>query len=209
MSWAIVTKTEAANFARVTEPQLQDVWYDAALALIENYTGWHSLEVPKTASEYVDGNGSQILHPNLPVNSVNLIQIHGQTVPSAYYHVNWYGVEMRTYIPGDVYISHMLFERKLGAQNIFPYGIKNIYIEYSYGGTSSMPKRLVDNIKWGLLQIIKEISTVPKNEGSDSMLKKYRPDRTLLPEEVLSNYGLHGKIRGILMATFPKQKLWS
>lgn len=208
MSWIIITQAEAADFARVTEAQLQDDWYNIALGMIEQHTGWRSLETAVNAQEYVDGTGTYIIKPSPPINSVSLVQIHGETVPSAYYYVNWYGIEMRTYIPGDSYQLTLLLDRKTGFNNIFPFGIKNVYLEYNYGGTASFPSRYLDSIKWAALQIVKEISTVPKTEGSDSMLKKYRPDRTMLPEEVLRMYGVHGKILGILAATLPSKKLW-
>lgn len=208
MSWTIITEAETADFARVTEAQLQDDWYDMALAMVEQHTGWRSLEAAVNATEYVDGSGTYIIKQAPPINSVSLVQIHGETVPAAYYYVNWYGIEMRTYIPGDSYQLTLLLDRKTGFNNIFPFGIKNVYLEYNYGGTASLPTRYQDSLKWAMLQIVKEISTVPKTEGSDSMLKKYRPDRTMLPEEVLRMYGIHGKILGILSATLPSKKLW-
>lgn len=208
MSWEIVTQTEAANFARVQENQLDNVWYDIALGMIEAHTGWESLTQATNVSEYLDGNGSSILKTRLPLNSVSLVQVVGTTVPSTYYNVAWYGLEMRSYVPGDTFQTYMLLERLLAYENIFPIGIKNVYAVYNYGGTASLPSKYYNATKSALLQIIKELSTVPRTEGSDSMLKKYRPDRTMQPEEVLRSYGVHGKVYGILLATLPKVKMW-
>ena len=46
---------------------------------------------------------------------------------------------------------------------------------------------------------------IPRNEGSDQVLRKYRPDRTMMPEEVLKSYGVHGKIMGIIQANLPRR----
>lgn len=208
MSWEIITQTQAANFSRVQESQLDNVWYDIAIGAIESHTGWESLAQTQTIAEYLDGTGSNILKTRLPLNSVSLVQVVGTTVPSSYYYAGWYGIEMRSYVPGDTFQTYMLLERLLAYENIFPMGLKNVYVEYNYGGISSLPNKYIAAIKSCLLQIIKEISTVPRTEGSDSMLKKYRPDRTLMPEEVLREYGVHGKIHGILAASLPKQKMW-
>ena len=206
MSWEIITKEDAANFARITTAQLQDIWYDVALAAIENYTGWQSLTEAADISEYIDGPGSSILVPRLPINTVSLLQIYGSSVPTSYYYVTWNGVEMRTYRPGETYETTVYFERVTSFGDVFPFGIRNIYITYNYGGIGSLPNEYLGLVKDSLLQVIKEFSVVPRSEGSDTMLKKYRPDRTLQPEEILSNYGIHGKIKGILQATLPRRK---
>lgn len=208
MSWEIVTQTETADFARVSVTQLQDIWYDMAVGMVEQYTGWSSLSTPENAQEYVNGSGSSLLRIKSPVNTVSVLEIHGVSVPASLYYVNWYGIEMRSYVPDSIlYITYSM-ERSFALDNVFPFGIKNVYVEYNYGGISSLPDKYKNALKWALLQIIKEMSTVPRTEGSDSMLRKYRPDRTLLPEEVLRMYGIHGKILGILGATLPKQKVW-
>lgn len=208
MSWEIITKTQTADFARVTEAQLSDLWYDIALGMVERFTGWRSLSDAKTVAEYVDGSGSSILIPNIPINTVTSVQVHGISLPSGYYYAAWNGIELRTYRPGEDFETTVWLERVTSFGEIFPFGLKNIYVDYNYGGTASLPSEYLTAVKSALLQIIKELSTVPRTEGSDSMLKKYRPDRTMNPEEVLQNYGVHGKINGILLATLPKKRLY-
>ena len=208
MSWEIVTKTDTAKFCRVATTELLDSWYDISLGLIERHTGWYSLSVEEDVVEYVNGPGNAILVPKFPINSVSSIYISGVILPSTYYYTAWNQIEIRTYRIDEVYDLTVQLERITNWGEAFPFGIRNINLTYNVGGVESLPSKYLYSLKSTLLMVIKEFSTVPRNEGSDSMLKKYRPDRTMLPEEVLTSYGVHGKIKGILKAMLPKQRVY-
>ena len=208
MAWEIVSKVDVATFARVTQDMLRDVWYTTALGHIERYTGWQKLTAAENITEYVDGSGDAILTPRVPINTVTTIQVHGTPLPSGYWASTWDGIRLRSYRPGESFETTVFLERTTSFGEIFPFGLSNIYLSYNVGGIASLPVEYSEAVKEALLLVIKEFSVVPRMEGSDSMLKKYRPDRTMVPEEVLHNYGLHGKINGILRAILPQTKTY-
>lgn len=209
MSWELADKEEVAEYCRTTQQFLRDEWYDSALGMVEDHTGWYSLTTPIDVDEYVSGNGSAILVPKTPINSVTSVYVQGTLLPAVYYYVAWNGIEIVTYRPGEVYDVTVQLGYRLNWGEVFPDGLRNIRLVYNVGGMTSLPTEYQYKFKLAMLMIIKELSTVPRNEGSDTMLNKYRPDRTMLPEEVLTSYGMHGKINGILNSVLPKQRLYA
>lgn len=207
MAWTIVTEEETASYCRVVASFLRPEWYTLALGAIENYTGWYSLDEAETVQDYFDGSGSSHLRPLFPINSVTSIQVHGITVPAAYYYVKWNAIQMRSYRPDQSYATTLLLDRETAYGTVFPYGMKNIYVDFNVGGTASLPAKYLNNLRLCLLMIIKEFTVMPRGEGSDYKMNKWRPDRTLNPEEVLTSYGVHGKINGIIRAFLPRKKI--
>ena len=199
MAWELVSKTDVAKNIRIAAPDIQDLWYDSAVGLVERFTGWNLLS-PQDYTQYGDGNGSEIFMPEvLPINSVSLLKILGQEIPITSYLVRWDGVYFKT----PEVLSSTPYTTSLVYYNRFPFGIGNVYIEYNAGGPANLPNKYAAYLPMTLTYIIKELSVLFRNEGSDSVLEKYRPDRSQVKEEVLQSYGIHGKVRGIIKSWYP------
>jgi len=192
--WQIITKEQAAEFARVNVQSVDDIWYDNIVGIVERYTGWSHLEEAATITERFHGNGTPFLLCQHPINSVTSIQVSNSLLSSSSYIVDWSKIYL---INDDVGNGIPL--------NVFKKGIKNILITYNAGGTDSLPSSYLQSLKNTLLLCLKEMIAIPRNEGSDQTLRKYRPDRTMAPEEVLQSYGIHGKIQGIIKTNLPNR----
>lgn len=204
MAWEIVSDTDVANYVRFPVNNLRDAWYDQAIGIIEGFTGW-SLTEENNITEVLDGTGTSDLKPEkIPISSVTSINISGINIPTSYYYVTWSGIKLKSHRDFSVQLSSGLYEII-----DFPYGVANITIEYSCGGFNILPRKYQEAIKAATFMIIKEYTVIPRSEGSDQVMRTYRPDRTMLPEEVLMNYGTHGKIRGILNAMLPQERLFA
>lgn len=199
MAWEIVPKSQVSENIRIPVTSLQDIWYDAAIGLVERFSGIYIGEAANYTEEG-DGTGSIFYRPKvIPVNSVSSLSILGQTIPSYRYSVRWDGIwfkdqrvlDTNPYSTGFVYYSS------------FPFGISNVDITYNAGGITNLPSEFKDALPMTLILVIKEMSVLFRTEGSDQVLEKYRPDRSKVKDEVLQNYGIHGKIRGIIKSWLP------
>lgn len=188
--WTIVTKEQSAEYARVNTLSIDDAWYDIMIGAIETYTGWHYLESPTDRIDRFHGTGTPYLLCKTPINSVSSIIVSGSSLSSSEYSAEW----NKIYLINDGTVS-----------NIFKNGIKNVIVSYNVGGTNSLPSNYIESLRSTLLMCLKEFIAIPRNEGSDQTLRKYRPDRTMMPEEVLKSYGIHGKIQGIMKANLPSR----
>lgn len=201
MAWEIVSSSIVKDFIRVPQSDMQDIWYDMAVGLIEEHTGWN-LTATLGITEKTDGNGTDFLAvQNAPIASVASVKVEGDTIPSGYYHVRWDSIRLLSYRGEDVSLYNGLY-----SITHFPFGVGNIEIVYDGGGATALPNKYLQSVKSCILMVCKEFSTNFRGEGSDQMYRKYRPDRTQNPEEVLLNYGQHGKITGILKAFLPTRK---
>lgn len=204
MSWNIVTKQQASDFVRVPLSKMEDIWYDMAIGLIEDHTGW-TLTATSAITERVAGNGTDILMVSkYPISSVTSVTVEGVSLNSSYYGVYWDSIQLYSYRGEDITLYTGLY-----SINWFPYGVGNITVVYNAGGYSSLPNNYLQAVRACILMVCKEFSTNFRGEGSDQMYKKYRPDRTQNPEEVLLNYGQHGKINGILAKFLPQRRNWA
>lgn len=188
--WNIVSRAEVANFARINEDNIDDIWYDTVLGIIETNTGWYSLEESMDVIDITHGHGSPILYVKSPINSVAYLKVDGATVSSSLYYASW----------EKIYIKNNSDRTYL---SVIKPGIANVEISYNIGGITALPSNYQESLKAVLLLCIKELIAIPRNEGSDQTLRKYRPDRTMMPEETLKNYGVHGKINGIIRSQLP------
>lgn len=203
-TWDIVSKEDTKQFIRVPVDDIQDLWYDLALGMIEEHTGW-TLESDTNITELVNGTGADYIQvANFPIASVASISIESLGISSGFYATRWYMIQLLSY-RGDSITDYG------GLYSIceFPYGIGNVTVTYNCGGFDSLPNKYARATQLTMLMLMKEISTNFRGEGSDQRYKNYRPDRTQNPEEVLLNYGQHGKMQGILKANLPKQRLYS
>lgn len=200
-AWDIVSKADVSKFVRVPLTEMQDIWYEMAVGLIEEFTGW-TLTAQSAITERVDGNGTDFIMVNrFPISAVTSLTLEGSSISSTYYGVTWDSIKLYSYRGEDITIYTGLY-----AINYFPYGSGNITVVYNAGGYASLPNKYYQSVRSCLFMIIKEFSTNFRGEGSDQMYKKYRPDRTQNPEEVLLNYGQHGKIMGIIKAFLPQKR---
>lgn len=188
--WQIISKDAAAQYARMAIGSIDDLWYDTTLGIIETYCGWSNLEEAVDITETMHGNNSPILIVKAPIVSVTSISVDGTIISPTLYKYNW----------NKIYMTNNSDRTSL---SVFQRGIMNVVVSYRVGGISSLPEHYQDALKATMLLCIKEMVAVPRNEGSDQTLRKYRPDRTMMPEETLKNYGIHGKIMGIVKAQLP------
>lgn len=203
-SWVIVSKQEASQFIRVALSEVQDIWYDMAVGLIEEHTGW-TLTAESSITERVDGLGTDYFElKKYPIASVTSVTLQGSAVNSNYYNVEWDKVRLYSYRGEDLTLYTGLY-----SLDYFPYGSGNLTVVYNAGGYASLPNRYLQAVKACILMVCKEFSTNFRGEGSDQMYRKYRPDRTQNPEEVLMSYGQHGKITGILKAFLPRKRQYA
>lgn len=190
--WEIVSKEQTANYARVNIQNIDDYWYTNIVGMIEKYTGWRYLNDATSVTERYHGTGTPFLAIHAPINTITSIVVSTATISSSLYSYDW----NKVYLIND--------ELNAGyAHNVFKQGIKNVVVNYNVGGTSSLPVHLSESLQQTMLMCLKELIAIPRNEGSDQTLRKYRPDRTMMPEEVLKSYGVHGKIQGIMKANLP------
>lgn len=189
--WNIISKSDLAEFARISAGSIDDIWYDATLGIIETFTGWSHLEEPVNKIYTTHGHNSPILVSLSPINTVNSITVNSKVISPSLYFVSW----DKIYMKNDDENRNMVFVRGFG----------NITVDFNIGGTSAIPDHFQQALKGTLLLCLKEMVAIPRNEGSDQVLRKYRPDRTMMPEEVLKSYGVHGKIMGIVQANLPRR----
>jgi len=190
--WKIVSKDEVSNFARISAGSIEDMFYDTTLGVVETFTGWSNLEAPINIIHTAHGHGSPILLAHAPINSVASITVNGAVISPSLYYVSW----------DKIYMKNSEENPRL---QVFKRGFANIELAYNIGGIASIPENYQQSLKATLLLCIKEMVAIPRNEGSDQVLRKYRPDRTMMPEEVLKSYGVHGKIMGIIQANLPRR----
>lgn len=204
MSWEIVTKNDAKQFIRVPTIEIQDLWYDLAVGLIEEHTGW-TLTAQSGITERVNGTGADYLETEkFPISAVTSIVVEASSLSSSFFAVRWNMIQLLSYRGEDITDYGGLY-----SINEFPFGIGNVTVVYNAGGHTSLPNKYLRATQMTILMLIKEISTNFRGEGSDQRYKTYRPDRTQNPEEVLLNYGQHGKMQGILKANLPIKRMYA
>lgn len=192
-----------SQYIRMPTSQIDDIWYTWCMALIQKHTGWYSLDEAKTLTDqYLDGDGSAYLRTRRPLNSISSLLVNGTSLSDAHYLARWDGVYLRTF-----YQSESFIYSDYRYTGFFPEGIGNIKITYNAGGTDNLPEEYLGALQASLVLIVKEFSTLPRQEGSDQIMKRYNPNRTAEPEEALRTFGIHGKIQGILNSTLPKRIL--
>src|SRR6478609_5940525 len=106
MAWQIISKEDTSKYIRLPVVQLEDLWYEMSLGLIEQYTGWEGLEEDaETITETLDGTGMSYLPTRTPLASLSSLSIFGVTMPTSYYDVRWDGLYLKTYRPVQSIIS--------------------------------------------------------------------------------------------------------
>lgn len=202
--WDIVSLRDVSKFVRIPQSDIEEIWYEIAQGFIEEHTGW-SLNENLAVTEKIDGTGAIHVEPSyVPLSSVTELKLQGSVVPSTHYQVNWDSIRLLSYRGDDITIYDNIYSIAE-----FTFGVGNVEVTYNCGGYDSLPSKYQYAVRACFLYIIKELSVFYRGEGSDQMLRTYRPDRTQNPEEVLINYGSHGKIYGILSKFLPEKKLYA
>lgn len=186
MSWEIVTKTEAANHARLPSTAIQDFWYDVAIDAVRRWQGTYWIganeSVLTVTNEKHNGNGTPSIKLKWsPVISVVSTTIDGTVWPNESFSVD--------YGHGIIGIYDGTPEK-----GRFSRGIGNIIVSYSAGNSD------VSAItKLALLQIIAYCARNYEHFGSDSNLKYASAGGQKIGEASPPRQsGLHSAIKRIL-----------
>jgi hypothetical protein len=209
MSWSIVTKTQASEFARIPVANMNDIWYDIAISAVERHTGFQSLETQVDApiTHTFSGTGASFIELYKPLVNVTSLRVLNVELPTTFYTVRWDGIELNTYRPYPVIMSTVYFDYFTNNGFIFPVGTNNVQATFTYGGFMNLPSSLQGTIKMAMLLILKELTVPPRNEGSDQIMKSYGANRNT--SEVLMIGGVHGKIQAILQSVTPLRVKWA
>lgn len=208
MAWEIISKTQASEYARYPANNINDLWYDIVVGLVESHTGWESLNaVADPRTDTFSGLGSSFLPLAIPLVSVSSLKVLGVELPASYYKVRWDGIELSTYRPQQVIVQAPYFDIFTQYGSIFPFGTNNIEATFTYGGYENLPRNLQTSLQGVMLMIIKEFTVMPRNEGSDQIMKAYKSG--LHTDEALKKAGMHGKISGILADFMPMRARWA
>lgn len=203
MAFEIVDKSIVSDMIRMPASKIRDEYYDMAIGQIQLHTGWRYLNYNVDLVQIKDGDDSFYLQLQKPVNTVSYVKINNTPVPSAYYVVRWDGIYMKTE-PQSV---DLIYETSLYSPNCFSLGIGNIEVSYNCGGIANLPYEYQEAIKLAIILIIQTLSTLPREEGSDQILRNYKPQNQEYErkDESQSGVGIHGKIRDIIFKTLPRR----
>jgi hypothetical protein len=186
MSWEIVTKTEAANHARLPSTTIQDFWYDVAIDAVRRWQGIYwigsSESVLTVTNEKHNGNGTPAIKLRWsPIVSVSSVTIDNVVWPSDSFSIDY---------------SHGIIGLYDGTpeKGKFNRGIGNVIISYSAGSDD-----VSAIIKLALLQIIAYCARNYEHFGSDANLKYASASgQKIGAESPPRQSGLHSAIKRIL-----------
>lgn len=178
MSWEIVTKAEAAKLAGARESDMRDEWYDMAIGAIERMTGVKNLGSTANVTETSNGDGTGLLLVRQPpIVSVTSLTNNG------------IAVDPDNYV---VYTSFVEIDPSSGGIDRFDKGVGNVVIQYVSGTNGDQATKLA------AVLIIKELASMSLGEGAESKIQFYKPGQSAATEEPLRQWGIHGKIAGII-----------
>lgn len=185
MAWEAITKEEVAKICGVNPASLRDEWYNMATSLIERHAG--VFNPGKTVSVDEKQNGSGMSYQRVdqpPIASVAAVYVDGIILPSdRYINTDNSIVLVEDYISANPYAV---------LPGIFPEGRKNVRIVYTSGNSSDYA------VNMAIALIVKELSTLHSQEGAEARLMTFRPGESVATEEPLIQWGIHGKIKGII-----------
>lgn len=182
MAWELISKTEVSKITGARETDLRDMWYDMAVGLIERLTGINHLGTTALIVETANGDGTGLLTVRKPpITSVTSIHVDGSLVsPDSYV----------------VYETYIQLKDNIGFGNrisdVFPKASGNIQITYTSGTTGDHA------IKLTIALLVKELVNFALGEGAETKIQFYRPGKSAATEEPLTQWGVHGKMVGIV-----------
>lgn len=188
MAWEIVTKANVSSISGIKEASLQDWWYAAAVALVTRHANINNIGTLTSVTETKNGNGGSILLVNRPpISSVTSLYIDDVLVDPADYIYSGQYVTLLT--ENDLLSTSLPVQKEL----IFDQGIGNVVITYVSGSAT------IDNsVGLTIAFIVKELANLSTQEGADARLQFYQPAKSRASEEPLFEWGVHGKIMGII-----------
>lgn len=184
MAWEAVSKAEVARISGTKEDNIHDEWYDWAVGLIKRHSRIHNIgtDAEVVVTEERDGNDTRrILVNKPPIISVTSVTIDGYTVSSDYYTHDSVSIVLTDNLPTN---PHLATER-------FANGAKNVTLVYTSGGVDSA-------VSAAIALIIKEFSGLERSEGAEARLQFYQVGKNRATEAPLVEWGVHGKIVGII-----------
>lgn len=184
MAWEAVSKDEVAALSGVASSALRDEWYNMAIAVIAELANLWNIGTPTNITEVKDGNGtSRIMVNRPPVYSVTSVKIDDVPVPASAIVYDSSGIHLKSTVSVNPYVGRIRFER----------GVKNVELAYVSGSP------VVDHsVSLAIALIVKELSNLKTAEGTDSRLFTFRPTKSHATEDPLYEWGVHGKIKGII-----------
>lgn len=185
MAWEAVSKEEVAKISGTTALQMQDEWYDWAVALIGIHANIYNIGTlaPTTVTEVRDGNNTRRLFVNKPpISAVTSVAIDGTTISSDFYTFDTSCIVFTDNLPTNPHIATLKFVP----------GAKNITVVYTSGVTTD------DAVSTTIALVIKEFSKVERLEGAEAHLQFFQVGKNRATEAPLTEWGMHGKIVGII-----------
>lgn len=184
MAWEAISAEQVAKICGVSPSSLQEEWYDMAVSLIERHAGIFNPGKIVPVDELINGSGmryQRVTRP--PIASVDAVYIDGNIVPP-----NMYVSTDTSIVMVDDYTSihpHI-------PTSVFPEGSKNIRVVYTSGDETDYA------VAMAIALIVKEMSSLSTKEGAEAHLMTFRPGESVATEEPLVQWGMHGKIKGII-----------
>jgi hypothetical protein len=163
MAWTYTSKIIVANFSKVPEGDLVDVWSTWAESLIDHHLGASYTGVQTYTEEMHDGDDTRFLFVNHPpIVSVTALSIGGGDMVDSDYKV------YETYIE----LVNLVNDNPT-PEAIFPVGVGNVLISYT-GLSGTVP----GYVQLCATQMISMIALVNQREGADGSLKYSRVTQT-------------------------------
>ena len=182
MAWEAVSENEVALICGTSVDTLRDIWYDWAVGIIERHTGVHNIGDIATITEERDGNGIDRITVNKPpIDSVTSVTVDGYVVSSGDYTFDNVSIVFEDTLPTNPHLATMKFNR----------GSKNVTLVYESGASENYAVGVT------IALIVKEFSRLERSEGAEAHLQFYQVGKNRATEAPLTEWGLHGKVRGI------------
>jgi hypothetical protein len=175
MAWEIISRATIANLIGVSETILEDDWYYMAVGLIERRTGIHNIASPLSVTEkHFVWDFPAITVKAHPILAITQVSLDGVVLESSEYTWNSRQVFLLSTVPFDN-------NRKI-AEVVFS------------SGTVASNYAMATCIAF----VIKELTALRTMEGANTLIQFYRPGQSKATEQPLVEWGLHGKINGII-----------
>jgi hypothetical protein len=191
MAWEAVSKEECAFLSGCSVDDIRDEWYKYIIGYIAKYGGYWNPGDPKPVTEVRNGHGGSVLKVSKPpILSVTSLGIDSRSVGSEYY----------IYDNSSIYIASNSYNRF--PSYTFARGIKNIAVSYISG-----TEEADGDVQLCIALCIKELANQATAEGANSRITMFKPNRADAIAEPLVEWGIHGKLKGIVQDIIGIKKL--
>jgi hypothetical protein len=191
MAWEAVSKEECAHLAGCNVDDIRDEWYGYVTGYIGKFGGYWNPANPKLITEVRSGHGGSLLKVSQPpIYSVSSLAIDARTISSDYYLFDRSAIYFQT----NSYYRFPMYS--------FSRGVKNITVSYISG--TYEPE---GDVQLCIALMIKELANQTTAEGANSRITMFKPNKADAIAEPLVEWGLHGKLKGIVMDIIGTKKL--